>query len=85
MSIDIPPAPTHDAAPDVMARLAALSGGDGKQIEERLPAGHPRILPAAACVLSLLGILMLLATLVVIDAPDSPLSSIIRSACDAVF
>ena len=77
MSIVVPPAPSHESASAVMARLARLSQG-GPSEEKGEQAG------ASACLLCACGIFLLICTLAVMCMPDTPLSQVVFLICETL-
>lgn len=71
MSIVVPPAPTHKEAADVLAKLAQLSSKEPVSATEGAVGKQPHILLAASCVLSAIGVLLLICTIIIICAPES--------------
>lgn len=84
MSIHVPPAPSHDAEPEVYERLAAYSKAEPDEKPQRDARGH-RWVVVVAIVLDLLGILMLACAIAVQCAPRSGLSQAIALVSQTLF
>lgn len=63
MSIVVPPAPSHESASAVMARLARLSQGGPSEEKGEQAARRPRMLLVMSCLLCACGIFLLICTL----------------------
>lgn len=82
MSIVVPPAPSHESASAVMARLARLSQGGPSEEKGEQPARRPRMLLVMSCLLCACGIFLLICTLAVMCMPDTPLSQVVFLICE---
>lgn len=85
MSIEVPPAPSHESAQVVMARLSRFSHEEAPEGQSERTSRQPRMLLAVSCLLSSCGILLLICAIAVICVPDSALSRTISLACEALF
>lgn len=85
MSIKVPPAPSHESAQTVMARLSQFSRDGASERQSECALRQPRMLLAVSCLLSSCGILLLVCAIAVICVPDSALSRTITLVCEALF
>ena len=85
MSIEVPPAPSHESAQAVMARLSRFSQEEAPEGQSERTSRQPRMLLAVSCLLSSCGILLLICAIAVICVPDSALSHTITLVCEALF
>lgn len=85
MSIEVPPAPSHESAQAVMARLSRFSREEAPERQSEHVLRQPRMLLIVSCLLSSCGILLLICAIAVICVPDSALSRTITLACEALF
>lgn len=81
MNIEIPPAPSHEAALGVMERLGHFARS-APETEEDAAKGHMSNVPfAISGILSVLGTVLLVCSLAVTCAPESALSQAVHAAC----
>lgn len=85
MSIEVPPAPSHESAQAVMARLSRFSREEAPERQSERAQRQPRMLLVVSCLLSSCGILLLVCAIAVICVPDSTLSRAIALVCEALF
>lgn len=85
MSIEVPPAPSHESAQAVMARLSRFSREEALERQDECAQRQPRMLLVVSCLLSSCGILLLVCAIAVICVPDSTLSRAIALVCEALF
>lgn len=85
MSVVIPPAPSHEDASAVMARLARLSRDMSCEEKDDDAVRQPRVLLIVSCILSTCGIFLLICAIAVICAPDAALSQVVFLVCEMLF
>lgn len=85
MSIVIPPAPSHENASAVMARLDRLSRDESPEEKDAHMARQPRALLITSCALSAGGIFLLICAIAVICTPDTAFSQAVFLACESLF
>lgn len=85
MSIVIPPAPSHENASAVMARLDRLSRDESPEEKSVHAVRQSRALLITSCVLSAGGIFLLICAIVVICTPDAVFSQAVFLACKSLF
>lgn len=85
MSIVVPPAPSHESASAVMARLARLSQGGPSEEKGEQAARRPRMLLVMSCLLCACGIFLLICAIAVICTPDTAFSQAVFLACESLF
>lgn len=85
MSIVVPPAPSHESAPVVMARLARLSQTESPEEKGERAAVQPRVLLVVSCVLSSCGIFLLICAIAIMCVPDAAFSRAVFLVCETLF
>lgn len=85
MSIVIPPAPSHEDAPAVMARLARLSRDEPCEEKDGCVVRQPHVLLIVSCILSTCGIFLLICAIAVICSPDAAVSQVVFLVCEMLF
>ena len=85
MSVVIPPAPSHEDASAVMARLARLSCDESCEEKGERAVRQPRVLLIVSCILSICGIFLLICAIAVMCAPDAALSQVVFLVCEMLF
>lgn len=85
MSIVVPPAPSHESAPDVMEQLARFSRDEVPEDRSACEARHPRVLLVTACLLSACGIVLLICAIAVTCAPHAALSQVVFLLCETLL
>lgn len=86
MSIEVPPAPSHESAPSRHGTPSPrFSHEEAPEGQSERTSRQPRMLLAVSCLLSSCGILLLICAIAVICVPDSALSRTITLVCEALF
>ena len=85
MSIVVPPAPSHKAAPAVMKKLSQASGKDLLDGSKQAANRQPQMLLAASCVFSLVAILLFACAIVVMCAPESLPGRLVILVCKTLL
>lgn len=81
MGIEVPPAPSHETAADIMERLSRFADNEPKDEEASSRPRMSRALPLASCVLSALGSLLLACSIAISCAPESAVSQAVLAVC----
>lgn len=85
MSIEVPPAPSHESAQAGHGTPLPFSHEEAPEGQSERTSRQPRMLLAVSCLLSSCGILLLICAIAVICVPDSALSHTITLVCEALF
>lgn len=84
MSIVVPPAPSHESASAVMARLARFSRDEVPEETDDRAVRYPRLLLVVSCLLSACGIFLLICAIAVMCVPDAALSQLVFLVCETL-